>query len=312
MKAPIFKISIALFILFFWNVNSFAQNSKMQAEIKRINELHKPTYAKRDSLSFFYKVFYEKIEYTNDTVIKNQLKAKILDLDKITDANNKKELLNEFSFVRQYPSCTISLDLLHAKITRREATEYLDTFTDLYNKLSTDLKNSPKGLELNEMLFNFSNSSIGKSAPEFTVKAKKNKTINIKDYEGNSYVMLNFWISTNKPCIAEVSFLKEINEKYKPLGLEILNISLDNNVEVWRKAIEKEKLDDLINISSIINNSYIESLYFITSIPQKVLIDKEGIIVARWRGAEKENHKEISKELNLHLNKTSTIVSKTP
>ena len=111
MKATKLKIIIAFVVLMFWNTNWTAQNSKMEAEIKLINELHKPTYAKRDSLSYFYKIFYEKIGSTRDTVIQNQLRAKILEFDKITDENNKKELLNEFGFVRQYPSCIISLDI---------------------------------------------------------------------------------------------------------------------------------------------------------------------------------------------------------
>lgn len=312
MKASQLKIIIALLIAMCWNVDSKAQNSKMQAEIKKVNELHKPTYAKRDSLAFFYKVFYEKIESTNDTVIKKQLKGKILEFDKITDANNKKELLNEFDFIRQHPSSSISLDILHAKITRRESTDYLTTFTELINSLSPDLKSSPKGQDLLELLHDFTNSSIGKKAPEFTVKEKSNKTISLKNFEGNKYVLLNFWISTSKPSIADISFLKGINENYKTQGLEIINIGLDNNVEVWRKAIDKEKLEDLINVSSIINNSYLESLYFVTSIPQKILINKEGKIIARWRGAEKENHEEIIKELNFILNKTTKIVSKMP
>ncbi len=304
---------IVLFVfLFSLNNTAVAQNSKMQAEIKKINELHKPTYAKRDSLAFLYKICYQKIESTKDTVIKNQLKVKILEFDKITDANNKKELLNEFGFIRQHPSSSISLDILHAKITRRESTEYLETYTNLCNSLSPDLKSSPKGLDLMEMLYNFTNSNVGKDAPQFTIKEKNNKTVSIKNYEGKNYVLLNFWVSSYQPCIADVSFLKEINDKYKTHGLEIINISLDDDVEVWRKAIEKEKLETLTNVSSILNNSYLESLYFITSIPQKVLIDKNGKIVARWRGAEKDNHEEITKELNLLLNKTSKFVSNAP
>lgn len=312
MKASNLKFIFALTVLLCWNTNSNAQNSKMQVEIKKINELHKPTYAKRDSLAFFYKVFYEKIESTRDTVIKNQLKVKILELDKVTDANNKKELLNEFGFIRQYPSCPISLDILHAKITRRESTDHLETFTNLCNSLSPDLKSSPKGFDLMEMLHNFTNSSVGKNAPEFTLKEKSNKTVSLKNFEGKKYVLLNFWVSTYQPCIDDISFLKEINEKYKSQDLEIISIALDDDVEVWRKAIDNQKLEVLTNVSSIINNSYIEGLYFVTSIPQKVLIDKEGKIIARWRGAEKENHKEIIKELNLLLNRKSTIVSKMP
>jgi peroxiredoxin len=307
MKATKLKIIIGLVVLMFWNTNSTAQNSKMQAEIKLINELHKPTYAKRDSLSYFYKIFYEKIGSTRDTVIQNQLRAKILEFDKITDENNKKELLNEFGFVRQYPSCIISLDILHAKIIRREATEYLETFTNLYSILSSELKNSPKGNNLKELLENFTNTSEGKIAPDFTVKDFKNNTLNLSSFQGKKYVLLNFWASWNEPCISDILFLKEVNEKYSSLGLEIINISNDDDMGVLRKAIEKDKLNTMKHAASIMNNSYLEGMYFVTSIPQKILIDKEGVIVSRWRGAGEENQLTLTNELNRIFNQKIKI-----
>ena len=46
----------------------------------------------------------------------------------------------------------------------------------------------------------------------------------------------------------------------------------------------------------------IEKEYFVTAIPVKVLINKEGIIIGRWRGGGEENRDELEKALKVIFN----------
>ena len=85
--------------------------------------------------------------------------------------------------------------------------------------------------------------------------------------------------------------------KYKNKGQEFISIYKDENLQSWKKAIEKEKIEIWKQISTKENKSTIEDAYVVTAIPVKILIDKEGIIIRRWIGSGEENKASIEKIL---------------
>jgi peroxiredoxin len=298
MKATQLKCIILIIVIFFSTVTSFAQDVKQQKEIiNKLNIIHKSTFKTRDSLAIIYKAIYEKIGYTNDTIIKNNLFKKINELDIAAAQNAEKELDREFGFIRQFSSNPISLDILHYKITKPEAALKYEVFNSLFGSLTFDLQNSPKGLQLKEMLVNFKKSNVGSEAPDFTLKDIRNNTLNLSSFKGKNYVLLSFWKSTSQVCSDENNYLKEVYLKYHQNGLEIVNVSIDENMEVLRKAIDFQKIDMFKNIPIIINDVPLLESYFVNSIPQKILIDKNGIIIGRWRGS----NSSLKQEMNLVL-----------
>jgi alkyl hydroperoxide reductase subunit AhpC len=40
----------------------------------------------------------------------------------------------------------------------------------------------------------------------------------------------------------EIPVLKKIQKQYKDKGLRLVSISIDDNREAWRKAVDKEKM----------------------------------------------------------------------
>jgi peroxiredoxin len=290
---------IFLFVITFFSILTInAQDTKLHKEIiNKLNEVHKPTFKTRDSLGSIYKIIYEKISYTTDTLIKNNLLNKIEELDVLTDKNTAKELDNEFCFIRQFPSNQISLDVLHYKVTKREATDKYEAFNTLYSSLSFDLQNSPKGLQLKEQLVNFKNSNIGSEAPDFVVKDIRNTTLSLSSFNKNKYVLLTFGNTTSKSCIDENAYLKEVFQRYNQSGLEVINIAIDDNMEVLRKSIETQKIVMFKNIPLISNDQPLLENYFVYSIPQKILIDKNGVIIGRWRGSNNSTKKEMNSVL---------------
>lgn len=299
--------NIFLFVITFFSILTInAQDPKLQKEIiNKLNEVHKPTFKTRDSLTSIYKVIYEKISYTTDTIIKNNLLKKIEELDVVSDKNTAKELDNEFGFIRQFPSNQISLDVLHYKVTKREATDKYEVFNALYNSLSFDLQNSPKGLQLKEQLVNFKNSNIGSDALDFVVKDIGNTTLSLASFKNSKYVLLTFGNTTSQSCIDENVYLKEVFQKYNQNGLEVINIAIDDNMEVLRKSIVAQKIEMFKNIPLISNDVPLLENYFVYSIPQKILIDKNGVIIGRWRGSNSTT----KKELNLVLGNLFKVVA---
>jgi peroxiredoxin len=302
----VLQLNYVFSFIFLASLTINAQDAKLQKEIlNKLNEIHKPTFKTRDSLTTIYKAIYEKIGYTTDTVIKRNLYKKIQELDVVSDKNANKELDNEFGFIKQYPSNPVSLDILHHKVTKREAADKYEVFNSLYSSLTFDLQNSPKGLEMREFLVNFKNSNIGAEAPDFIVKDIRNTTTSLSSYKNSKYVLLTFWNSASKTSAEEMIFLKDIYLKHHQNGVEIVNISIDDNIEILRKAIDYHKIEMFKNIPVIMNDFPLLDAYFVNSIPQKILIDKNGVIIKRWRGSG-EN---IQNEINLTFNTMFKVVA---
>jgi peroxiredoxin len=108
--------------------------------------------------------------------------------------------------------------------------------------------------------------------------------------DGNEYalskmrgkiVLVDFWASWCGPCRRENPNVVNVYNKYKDKGFDILGVSLDSNGDAWKRAIEQDGLP-WPHISDLKGwKSSHAQLYSINSIPQTVLVDKQGRILAR-------------------------------
>ena len=94
-------------------------------------------------------------------------------------------------------------------------------------------------------------------------------------------LMVDFWASWCGPCRAENPNVVKAYNNYHEKGFDVLGVSLDMEKENWIKAIED---DGLIwhNISDLKYwNNEAAKAYGISSIPSNLLLDENGIIVAK-------------------------------
>lgn len=124
--------------------------------------------------------------------------------------------------------------------------------------------------------------AVGQKFTDFEMQTPEGKTVKLSDYVGKGKVVLvDFWASWCGPCRREMPNLVEAYKKYRNKNFEIVGVSLDRDAEAWKKGIEQ--LDITWPQMSDLKywNCEGASLYAVSSIPHTVLIDGEGIILAR-------------------------------
>ena len=122
--------------------------------------------------------------------------------------------------------------------------------------------------------------SIGQPAPEIAMSDATGKIITLSSLKGQ-YVLVDFWASWCGPCRAENPNVVSAFEKYKNKKFTVLGVSLDDNKADWQAAIIADKLN-WQHISDLKKwESTVISTYQFSGIPYNVLIDTNGIIIAK-------------------------------
>jgi|APTNR8051073442_1049403.scaffolds.fasta_scaffold02255_12 peroxiredoxin len=121
---------------------------------------------------------------------------------------------------------------------------------------------------------------VGGEAPDFAQATPDGKELRLSELRGK-VVLIDFWASWCGPCRAENPNVVNLYNQYKSKGFEILGVSLDRTKDRWLQAIEQDGLTWL-HVSDLQGwGNAVAQLYNVHSIPQTVLLDAEGRIIAK-------------------------------
>jgi len=163
-----------------------------------------------------------------------------------------------------------------------------DKAEPLFNSLSESNKQLPSAKLLWEDIDIAKKTGIGRIAMDFTQNDTLGHPVALSSLRGK-YLLVDFWASWCGPCRAENPNVVKVFQKYKDRNFHIIGVSLDRpgQQEKWMKAIHDDKLE-WTHVSDLqFWNNEVAKQYGIKAIPQNLLLDPEGKIIAKnLRGEE--------------------------
>jgi peroxiredoxin len=128
------------------------------------------------------------------------------------------------------------------------------------------------------------NASLGKTAPDFRMTDTEGKTFSLSDFKGR-VLLLDFWASWCKPCIAKFPDIKKMIEQYPPDELMVIGINVDTSgrIEQAKKVVAD---NDLPWRQIMEGKGYFLPIYQVFGLlpedkmrfPAYIVIDAEGIV----------------------------------
>ena len=123
---------------------------------------------------------------------------------------------------------------------------------------------------------------VGATVKGFSATGLDGEAYRLEDLlADNQAVLIEFWASWCGPCRAEVPNLRTAVEQYDERGFGIFAFSLDDNREDWEIASAEDEISWINTGDLKAYDSPVPAQFGVLALPMNVLIDGEGVILAR-------------------------------
>jgi peroxiredoxin len=190
-------------------------------------------------------------------------------------------------FVKKNPSSFVSPIAI---IRILQSTQNHSKAESLYKMMTAKVKNTSLSKYVKHEIDEAKINAIGSTIDNFSQNDTSGKAVTITSFKGK-YVLIDFWASWCRPCRMENPNVVAAFNKYNSKNFTVLGISLDQAKPSWLNAIQMDGLT-WTHVSDLKGwGNEVAALFHVTSIPQNLLIDPQGKIIAKNLRGEALNQK---------------------
>ena len=146
----------------------------------------------------------------------------------------------------------------------------------------------------------FGATDLGK-APDFSVTTLDGRLLSSQKLRGR-VVLLDFWATWCAPCIATMSSMHGLEQKFSGRPFVLLGVSLDQNPNLWRTFAAKNKM---IWPQCLDQSGSLQKTFHVQGPPAYILIDANGDTRFRQLGWVPTTPLRLSSEINKALRATT-------
>jgi thiol-disulfide isomerase/thioredoxin len=225
----------------------------------------------------------------------DSMKEKLADLHNQFDPYQQQIAALNYSFFESHPRSYVTAYNLRYYTSSLP----LDTLQMYYNNLGPVVQQSNSARAIAKEIEQLRSGSPGSMAKDFVAKDINKNDLALSAFKGK-YVLLDFWASWCVPCRHSSPHLLELYKQYHDRGFDIIGIADDDNKpDEWKKAVAKDNVGVWHHVLRGLdwkkfengedNPADISNKFGVHSLPTKILIDKNGVIIGRYdKGTDEE------------------------
>jgi peroxiredoxin len=197
----------------------------------------------------------------------------------VTDATDK--------VVSRLKTAPLSLGLLNILQSGQmiDKDQHFDLYVLTAERLEKEWPNYSHTRDFLDLVNKMKITAVGQVAPEIALPDPDGKIVPLSSLRGK-YVLVDFWAKWCGPCRRENPNIVRAYNTYKDKGFTVYGVSLDRTKNDWLQGIR----EDGLTWTHVSDLKYWQSeaakTYNITAIPFSLLLDPDGVIIAKnLRGA---------------------------
>jgi len=133
----------------------------------------------------------------------------------------------------------------------------------------------------------FAQAKVGEKAPVFSTTTLDGKRVTLKEYweqKGHKAIVLSFFATWCHPCKEDLKYLYALQQELGSQGFQVLAV-LTQDTSAKPEAVKKLFQDLAVDLPVLLDEyGIIGKRYAVTALPCNALIDRDGILRAKYLG----------------------------